>query len=348
MKALVLEGKEKILYTDVQKPNCPDDGLLVRVNSVGLCGSDVRTYFHGHHDLEYPVIIGHENVGIVEEVGSKTKGFVLGEKVIINPVIPCGECWYCRQGWQHMCTDRLTYGTNIPGGFAEFIAVPGVGIEKGQILKLPQGASTDDFVIVELLSSIINSQEYANISLGETVAIFGTGPIGCLHSEIARLRGAKEIIMIDINDERLKLAESFSGKTFINSTKVEVVKEILEQTNGFGVDVAIIASPSVQAQVQGLDILRKRGRLVIFGGVAADNPYTTLDSNKIHYNEIAVLGAFAYGPNNFKKAFDIVAAKMINIDGFITHVMPLSKVHDGIEAIKSGKALKVVLKPEMK
>lgn len=347
MKALVLEGKEKIMYKEVDTPSCPEDGLLMKVDSVGLCGSDVRTYFHGHHHVTYPCILGHENAGTIIEVGNKVKGYKVGEKILVNPVLPCGECWYCQKGWQHMCSNRLTYGHHIQGGFAQYMAVPGIGLEKGQIIKIPDGVSTDEIVIVELLSSIVNAQEYADVTLGETVAIFGTGPIGCLHSEIARLRGAKEIIMIDINEERLKLSKEFSGTKFYNSTKVDVVKEILDFTQGFGVDVAIIASPSVQAQAQGLDILRKRGRLVIFGGVSAENPFTTLDSNKIHYNEIAVLGSFAYGPNNFKKAFDIVANKMIHTEGFITHVLPLSKVEDGIAAVKSGDALKVVLKPHM-
>src|SRR5699024_958920 len=133
----------------------------------------------------------HENAGTIVEVGDQVKGFAVGEQIIVNPVIPCEKCWYCQKGWQHMCSDRLTYGTNMQGGFAEYMVVPGIGIERGQIIKIPEGVSTDDIVIVELLSSVINSQDYANVTLGETVAIFGTGPIGCLHAEIAKLRGAK-------------------------------------------------------------------------------------------------------------------------------------------------------------
>lgn len=347
MKALVLEGKEKIVYTDVETPVCPQDGLLLKIDSVGLCGSDVRTYSHGHHDIEYPCVLGHENAGTIVGVGEQVTGFTVGEKIIVNPVLPCGKCWYCQKGLQHLCSDRLTYGHQIQGGFAQYMVVPGIGLERGQVIKIPDGVSTDDIVVVELLSSVINSQEYANVTLGETVAIFGTGPIGCLHSEIARLRGAKEIIMIDINDNRLELARNFSGTKFINSAKVDIVQEIMEATDGFGVDVAIIATPAVQSQAQGLDLLRKRGRLVIFGGVSSENPYTTLNSNTIHYNEIAVIGSFAYGPNNFKKAFDIIANKMINTEGFVTHILPLSEVEEGIAEVKAGRALKVVLKPNL-
>lgn len=345
MKALVLEGKERFVYKDVQMPVCPEDGLLIKIDAVGLCGSDVRTYFHGHHHVSYPVILGHENAGTIVEIGSKVEGFELGERIIVNPVLPCGKCWYCQKGWQHMCSDRLTYGHQIQGGFAEYMVVPGIGLDRGQVLKIPTDVSSEDIVVVELLSSIINSQEYANVSLGETVAIIGAGPIGCLHTEVARLRGAKRIILIDINDNRLKLAENFSATDLINSSEVDLKEKIMDITDGFGVDVVISATPIAETQSQGIDILRKRGRIVLFGGLSAENPFTTLDSNKIHYNELAVLGAFAYGPDTFKKAFDLVANRMVKLDGFVTHVLPLKDAVEGIKEIKAGNALKVVLKP---
>lgn len=345
MKALVLEGKEEFVFKDVEMPVCPKDGLLIKVDSVGLCGSDVRTYFHGHQHVHYPCILGHENAGTIIEVGSEVEGFALGEKIIVNPVLPCGKCWYCNKGLQNLCTDRLTYGHHIPGGFAEYMVVPGIGLERGQVLKIPQGVSTDEIVIVELLASIVNSQEYADVTLGNTVVIIGTGPIGCLHSEVARLRGAQKIIMIDLNDERLEMAKKFSGTHFINSSVENATQKVMEITEGFGADVAIVAAPSVQAQSEGLGMLRRRGKLVIFGGVSKDDPISKFDSNKIHYDEIAVLGAFAYGPNDFKRAFDLVVSKMVKMEGFITHVLPLEDAVEGIGEIRSGNALKVVLKP---
>ncbi|HCX64510.1 MAG TPA: hypothetical protein DHN33_04795, partial [Eubacteriaceae bacterium] len=140
MQALVLEGKEDFQMREVEKPACPQDGLLVKVDSVGLCGSDVRTYFHGHHHIEYPVILGHENVGEIVEVGEEVENFVVGDRIIVNPVLPCNQCWYCKKGWQHMCSDRLTYGHHIQGGFAEYMAGPGIGLARGQGLTVAGGA----------------------------------------------------------------------------------------------------------------------------------------------------------------------------------------------------------------
>src|SRR5699024_10863763 len=135
MKALVLEGKEKINCRELETPECPSDGLLLKVDSVGCCGSDLRTYSHGHHDVEYPCILGHENAGPIGEVGSEVEGYEVGERIIVNPVLPCGKCWYCEKGLQNLCTDRLTYGHQIQGGFAQYMVVPGFGLERGQVLK---------------------------------------------------------------------------------------------------------------------------------------------------------------------------------------------------------------------
>lgn len=345
MKALVLEGKEKFVYKEVEMPKCPDDGVLLKVDSVGLCGSDVRTYFHGHHNVKYPCILGHENAGTIVEVGSKVTGLEKNDRIIVNPVIPCGKCYYCKDGRQNLCSHQLNYGHHLQGGFAEYMVIPGIGLERGQVIKIPDNITTDEIVVVELLSSVINSQEYANVTLGETVVIFGAGPIGCLHAQVAHLRGAKRIIMIDINDTRLELASKFYVTDSINSQKVNIKDEIMNLTEGFGADVVISATPVVETQAQGLDLLRKRGRLVLFGGVSKDNPLTTFDSNKIHYDELAIMGSFGFGPNNFKKAFDLVVNKMIKVDGFITHVLPLKDAVKGIREIKAGNAIKVVLKP---
>lgn len=345
MKALVLKGLSEVSYEEVPTPKCPSDGLLLKIDSVGLCGSDIRTYGFGHAHVTYPCILGHENVGTIVEVGKDVKGFSQGERIIVNPVLPCGKCWYCQNGLQEICADRLTYGHEIQGGFAEYMVVPGIGLERGQVIKLPEHVSSDEIVVVELLSSVINAQELAKIGLGDTVVIIGTGPIGCLQSEVARLRGAKQIIMADLNDERLEMCKKFSGTHFVNSSKQDLIEEVLKITDGFGADVCIVAAPSAQAHQQGLQLLRKQGRLVIFGGLNKDNPWSTMDGNLIHYNELQVIGTFAYGPSNFKKAFDLVANKMVNLEGFTIMPVPLKDMEKGVQLVKDGKALKVVLKP---
>lgn len=344
MKALVLEDKEKVVYKDVPKPECPKDGILLKIDVVGLCGSDVRTYSSGVNGLDFPFILGHENIGIIEEIGEEVEGYKVGERVIVNPVIPCGNCYYCEKGMQNLCNTRLTYGHHLHGGFAEYMLIPGIGVQRGQILKIPEGVKSEDMVVVELLSSVVNSQELVNVTLGDTVVIIGAGPLGCLHSEIARLRGAKNIIMANRSEARLEKSKPFSGTHFVNTSKEDLKEKVMEITDGMGADVVINATPASKTIEDGIHLLRKQGKLLIFGGLPKDNPTVNLDGNLLHYSEIQVIGGFSTTPDSFRKAFEVVAKGMINAN-LVSHILPLKDMEKGVKMLKSGEALKVVLKP---
>lgn len=348
MKALVLEDKEKVVYKEVETPKCPKDGMILKIDAVGLCGSDVRTYSNGVKGLDFPFILGHENIGIITEIGEEVSdGYEIGERVIVNPVIPCGKCYYCQKGLQNVCQTRLTYGHHLHGGFADYMLVPREGIEHGQIIKVPDGVKSEDMVVVELLSSAVNAQEFANVGLCDTVVIYGAGPLACLHSEVARLRGAKNIIIANRSQARLDKAKKFSGTKYVNTSNEDLKAIVMDITNGLGADVVINSTPATKPIEEGVHLLRKQGKMVIFGGLPKDNPYIKLDGNLLHYSEIQVIGGFSTTTESFKKAFDIVAGGMINAN-LVTHILPLKDMEKGVKLLKSGEALKVVLKPDMK
>ncbi len=348
MKALVLTGKEQAEYRDVEKPSCPEDGMILKIEAVGLCGSDVRTYLHGHSKVKYPAIIGHENAGTITEIGSRvTAGWKTGDRVIVNPAIPCGKCWYCKHDTiSGLCEVLSVYGNDIPGGFAQYMQIPGVGIERGQILRIPDGIPFDEIIIVELLASVIKAQAQLRVSLGETVVIIGTGPIGCLHAQIAKLRGASTIVLAGRNQERLNLAGRFGATHLVNSASEDLVKKVKELTGGRGADAVIVAAPSAEPHQQGLEMLRKEGRLSLFGGLDKENPWSRVDANLIHYNRLEIRGAYSYSFADFLQGFELVAAGRIDKE-IVTHKLPLADMPEGVRLIQAGKAIKVVLKPWM-
>lgn len=348
MKAFVLTGKGKGEYKDVEKPVCAKDGMILKIEAVGLCGSDVRTYVHGHSKVTYPAVIGHENAGTIVEVGEEVKaGWKVGDRVVVNPAIPCGKCYYCtHDDMSGLCEVLSVYGNDIPGGFAQYMAIPGAGVEKGQIIRIPEGIDFDEIIIVELLASVVKAQDQLRVGLGETVVIVGSGPIGCLHTQIAKLRGATKIILADLNQERLDMAGKFGATHLVNSSKEDLEKKVKEITNGRGADVVIVAAPSAEPHQQGLEMLRKEGRLSMFGGLNKENPWTKLDANLIHYNRLEIRGAYSYSFANFMQGFDLVLAGKINKD-IVTHKIPLKDVPEGVKLIQTGKAIKVVLKPWM-
>lgn len=347
MKAVVLEGIEKAVYKDIERPKCDPDGIVIKIDAVGLCGSDVRTYSNGVGGLDFPFVLGHENVGTVCETGKESEGFSIGDRVIVNPVIPCGKCFFCEKGMHNLCSNRLTYGHHLKGGFAEYMAVPGIGVKQGQILKLADDVKSEDVVVVELLSSVVNAQKLAGTSLGDTVVIIGCGPLGCLHSEIARLRGAKNIIMANRSRKRLDHSRKFSGTHFVNTSEESLRDAVMDVTGGLGADIVINATPATKPIEEGVYLLRKGGKLVIFGGLPKDSPCITLDANLLHYSEINVVGGFSTTNESFRKAFEIVSAGLIKAD-IVSHVLPLKDMEKGVKMLKRGEAFKVILKPSLK
>ncbi|QOX62266.1 zinc-binding dehydrogenase [Anoxybacterium hadale] len=347
MKALFLTGKSQVEYRETPTPACPEDGLLLIVEAVGLCGSDIRTYTHGHSQVSYPCILGHENAGVVVAVGANAPGnYKIGDALVVHPAVPCGTCYYCRNGMESICENLIVVGSGIPGGFAQYMVIPKLLLEKGTLIRMPEGISFDRIVIAELLGSVIRAQKQLDIGLGETVVIIGTGPIGCLHSEIARLRGASRIILINHSAGRLELARNHSSGThFINSSEEDPVKKVLELTDGRGADAVISASPSTEAVAQGLKMLRKEGRLSVFGGFNKEAPELHLDGNLIHYRRLSIIGAYSYSAADFEQGVKLIAEGRINTD-LVTHHLPLKEMEKGVELIQSGKALKVVLLPQ--
>ncbi|WP_294547583.1 alcohol dehydrogenase catalytic domain-containing protein [uncultured Pseudoflavonifractor sp.] len=346
MKALYLTGKAQVEMRDIPVPECPDDGLLIKIDSVGLCGSDVRTYSVGSAKINYPVILGHENAGYVEKVGKNVTGWKVGDKVVANPAIPCGKCYYCVNKMPGLCDNIQVAGTSFPGGFAQYMVFPGDMLSRGQIIKVPDDADLEPMILAELLASVVKAQDDLKVGMGETVVIVGSGPIGCLHAQIARLHGATKIIMAELNKERLDKCHEFGGTHFIVSSQEDLVQRVMEITDGRGADVCIVACPSAKPHQQGVELLRKEGRLCLFGGLPKDNPWTTMDGNLIHYKRLRIFGAYSYSAADFAKGYELLAAGRIDTR-IITHTLPLEKMPEGVRMIQQGEAIKVVLKPWM-
>lgn len=343
MKAAVFEGIEKIVTREVPVPDCEEGGILVRVEACCICGGDIRNY---HSGLRYGVekqIMGHEIAGVVEEVGSRIRRFKAGDRVAIAPDVSCGECWYCKRGLVNLCINHKMLGTNWPGGFAQYIYLPEEVVSRGFIEHIPDKLSYEEAAMAEPASSVIACQEYNNISLGDTVVIIGDGPIGCLHIEVAKARGASRVIIT--GRSRLDMALQFKPDHVINTTAQDPVKAVMEITEGLGADIVICAAPVTSIQQQAVEMVRKRGRVVLFGGVNKNAPMTTLNSNLIHYNEITVAGAFSYPAAGLQQAVQLISEGKISAAKYVTKSVKLDEIPEGIAYAEQRKALRVAVKP---
>ncbi|WP_445449859.1 zinc-dependent alcohol dehydrogenase, partial [Enterococcus faecalis] len=228
MKAEVLYGPDDVRYEDVEEPSCPSDGIKVKVIGCGICGSDLRTYGGGSKNSILPAISGHEIVA--EVIESQYDRFPEGTRLSIAPVIVCGECWYCKNGIQNLCDNIRMIGTaeGIAGGFAEYIAFPKEIIDHGCFNAIPKDIDPIDTVIAETASSVLCAQINTNIVMDDLVVVIGAGTIGCLHSEIAKIRGVKEVVIVEMNSDKAELARSQGFDNVLNmSSSDPKLKELV-------------------------------------------------------------------------------------------------------------------------
>lgn len=293
-----------------------------------------------------PQVMGHEIAGEITEVGDGVDGWSPGDRVQVIAAIPDGTCPDCLAGRLTVCPNQLSMGYQFPGGFAEYMIVPREVLRVDGLNRIPDGLGFAEASLAEPLACVLNGQELAGVGEGDVVVIIGSGPIGCLHVRLARARGAAQIILIDLNAERLSIAADLVHPDLvIASGSTDPVDGVLEATGGRGADVVIVAAASGAAQEQGLRMLARRGRLSLFGGLAKDRPNITVDSNLVHYRELTIVGVNGSSPAHNKRALELIASGAVPVTDLITHHLPLSEVLDAIEIVARGEAIKVTIEP---
>jgi len=210
---------------------------------------------------------------------------------------------------------------------------------------MPDGLSFDHAALAEPCSSVLAAHERIGTSIEDIVVVMGAGPIGCIHTAVAHARGARVIISEPSNTRR-KLAEAFDPEDMIDPLNEDLAAAVRSMTDGRGADVVICANPVAATQTQAVKIARKRGKVVLFGGLPKSDPTTKFDGNKIHYEEIEVIGSFSYHPSNHAYALEALDRGLIPADKLITAKYPLDEIESAFETAASGKALKVIVNPQ--
>ena len=344
MKTACLIGPKTIEFRDLPKPEAPVDGLVLKMEACGICGSDLRRWQEGPPAGAPYLIQGHEIAGVVVECGPSVRRFKTGDRVAIAPDIHCGDCWYCSRGLFNLCVNLRLLGITpgYDGGFSEYISLSNEILKNGIVHRMPEGLSFQEGGLAETLSSVLAAQRHCQLDLGETVVVMGAGPIGCLHTALAHARGAR-VILAEPNPMRREMAAKFDPEVMIDVTAQDVVSEVKRLTNNLGADVVICANPVASTQTQAVEMARRGGRIVLFGGLPKANPMASLNANLIHYGEQVVMGAFSYHPSFHEEALQFLLNKTIQSKDFITHVLPLSNLPEAFQIAASGAALKVMV-----
>ncbi len=350
MKALRFYAPEDVRLEDVAEPECGPDEVKLRVRNTSTCGTDVKIFHNGHQNLTPPRTIGHEIAGEVVEVGANVNAtygsdWKPGDRVQVIAAVPCGECHECRKGWMAVCQNQTSVGYQYDGGFAEYMIVPQQVLKVDGMNAIPEGVGFDEASAAEPLACAINAQELLGIEEGDTVVVFGAGPIGCMHIRIARgVHGAGRIFLVDVNDARLKMsADAVHPDETINAADVDVVERVMELTDGRGADVVITATAANVTQEQAIAMAARNGRISFFGGLPKTNPTITCDSNVVHYRQLHIHGANGSAPEHNKRALEYIATGQVPVKDLITARVPLENVLDAFALVKAGEAIKVTV-----
>ncbi len=339
MKVGMYYRNDDVRVEEMTVPEIGEGEILVKMKACGICGSDVMEWYR---IKKAPRVLGHEVTGEIVKVGKDVKTYKEGDRVFVTHHVPCGECWYCKRGYHSVC--KTLRSTNFfPGGFAEYIRVPKINVEKGVYL-LPDEISDEDGTFVEPLGCVVRGQRVARIGKGDTVLVIGSGLSGLLHIQLARNKGADRIIATDINEHRLKAARTFGADVVIDARE-NIQKKVCEANNGRLADRVIICTAAISAIEQGMNSVDGGGWILFFAmtepGVKI--PFHLFDIwNKL----VTITTTYAAVREDNMEAIELIKTGKINVKDMITHVLPLDEIKKGFElVVKGGKTIKVVITP---
>ena len=347
MRAVRLFAPADVRCVEIDVPQVESaSDVIVKVNSCGVCGSDIaRVMVKGAY--HYPITIGHEFAGEVVDIADGVKTLKPGDRVTVMPLIPCGQCKYCRIGQYITCDSYDYYGSRIDGAMAEFIRV-----SAANILKIPDGIDFESASMTDPVSVALHAVRQANIIPGQTAAVFGMGAIGLLTVQWLKSVGCREVFAVDIFDEKLELAKKLGADYCLNGRSENAKEMIMKHTGDEGVDVAIELVGNKITQVQAIQAVRKQGTVIYCGISYDDLLIPNAELSKILRGELILKGAWnsSIAPlpiNEWETSLDFMATGKIRTDSIISHRFKLEQCQDCFNMMHNRTEIfnKVLFKP---
>jgi L-iditol 2-dehydrogenase len=338
MKAAMYYSQQDIRIEEVPIPEIDDDEVLVEMRACGVCGSDLMDWYL---KPRAPLVLGHEPSGIIAKKGSKVEAFNVGDRVFVHHHVACLKCHYCLHGDYTLCEQFRK--TNIkPGGFAEYFGVPAPNLRL-DTLKLPTKVTFEEATLIEPIGCCLRAIKKGNVKAGDTVAIIGAGATGIIHTALSRILGASKVIVSDLFDYRLEVAKKFGADVTVNPER-EIISEVAKaETDGRGVDLAIVTAPSFEAYRSGLSICHKGGRLLVFAPTVPGK-YLDVSPEELFFSEIQIVPSYSTSHLETREALELIQSGKIDAEGLITHRFRLNETAAAFKtALGSKDSLKIII-----
>ena len=340
MKTASVREPSVISINEIENPTLSSGDILVQMHACGICGSDLEKVFgeYGQPSMR----LGHEPAGIIIDVSSDVTEFKKGDRVFTHHHVPCYSCHLCKHGNETMCSKY--YETNLsPCGLSEEYVVPKWNVDHGGVLKIPDSMSFEEAAMIEPLACCVRAWTKYSYQEGDSVAIFGVGPTGMMHVMLAQSKKFSKIFCFDVNDFRLGFAKKFNITDSINSLDENRKQRILDNTEGKGVDVAIVATSSLKALEDAIDVVRKGGAVMMFG-VPSKDAKIVLNMSKIYSKEITLVTSYAASDNDTKEALRLIESSQIDVKQLVTHTYPIEDSQKAFDHARSGdNAMKIII-----
>lgn len=336
MLAAVINKPNDLEMKEVPTPAPKSNEVLVRVKACGVCGTDVHI-FKGEFISPYPIIPGHELAGVVEQIGSEVTTVKPGDAVAVDPSLFCESCYFCVQNKQNHCENWNGLGNTVAGAFAEFVVVPEANVFKTTLKDLRHAA------FIEPLACVIYGHERARMSIGDSVLIFGAGPIGLLHLQVALRAGASVVDIVDLKPGRLEIAKSLGARRTILGDDPNL-KGALHDIEPRGYDLVIDATGAPKVVENAVQYVKNSGKLLIFG-VCPPDAKISISPFEIYKRDIEIIGSFAIR-KTYLAALRMMESGYIKVDPLIGGTFPLSEFPKALDIVANGKAdMKLVIIP---
>ena len=350
MDALIAYGAHDYRFERLDVPEISDGELLIRVEACGICAGDIKAYQGGEvfwsgekPYFDPPAIGGHEFIGEVVKVGSDyyDQTIKTGDRIAVEPIVPCRQCYYCKNDMYALCDARNCYGfkSYLNGGFAQYARISSNSL----IHRVPPDMPLEKAVLIEPYACALHAIDRARISNNDHVVISGAGPLGLAMVAIAKTLYPKSLISLDLNEKRLAKARDFGCSTTINPVKTDVVAAVREITDGIGCDIYIEVAGHPKSVLQGLEMLRKRGRFIEFG---LFNDAVSLNWSVIGDTKELDIHGVCMSPYTFPRTIEKLADGSFNTAGVVTHQFKLKDFKEAFAVSAAGQdAVKVIFVP---
>jgi len=339
MLAAVYYNNKDVRIQEMPVPEIADDEILLKVMASGICGSDVIEWYRVP---KAPKVLGHEATGTIAKIGRNVTKYKVGDRVFVSHHVPCNKCRYCLSGHNTAC-ETLHTTNYYPGGFAQYIKVPRINVEHG-VYELPPDMSFEEGTFVEPLACVVRGQRLAAIQPQDTLLIIGSGVSGILHTQLAKLKGLKRVVVADINPHRLEVAEKF-GADYAIDAKEKFPQKLKEGNDGRLADQVVVCTGAAQAALTALECVDKGGTILFFA-VPEPTVKVPMPINQFWRNEITIKTSYGAAPDDLAESLAVLAKKKLNVKDMITHRLCLPQAPEGFRLMAAaGKSLKVIIEP---